>query len=135
MTDEDAESLYSSARSIAPDLATLPLTKRQRAIQELVASEQAYASDMSAITDVYLPLARGIQPSSKAFAGDFSNRVLSEEDCFIIFINSGALRDLAAAFVGVLDDASGRECGLAEDDTIGAAFLDMVSRSWDARQA
>lgn len=41
-----------------------PMTKRQHALHEILASERAYASDLALIREVYMPLAAGKTPFS-----------------------------------------------------------------------
>jgi hypothetical protein len=124
---DDADSIYEEALVEMPISAVTMPSKRQRAIQELVQTEALYAGDLTALTTVYIPLARGLTPHDLTSLLDFSKRVLDEEDIFTIFLNIQQLSDLAASFVALLDHAAGSDYGLHEDDTLGAAFLEMVS--------
>ncbi len=59
-TDEEHNSSASSSPSLPQSQPPLqPMTKRHHALQELLSSERAYASDLALICDVHIPLALG----------------------------------------------------------------------------
>ena len=61
LTDRTDEEHPSSSSPFLPQSQppTQPMTKRHHALQELLSSERAYASDLALICDVHIPLALG----------------------------------------------------------------------------
>ncbi|KAJ7198500.1 hypothetical protein GGX14DRAFT_700031 [Mycena pura] len=86
------------------------LSKRQHALLELLSSERAYASDLTLILEVHIPLAEG---------------PMTAEDIKIIFGNIAEIADLSDAFCEALEKTMGSALDDADatDDQIGALFL------------
>ncbi|KAF8911579.1 hypothetical protein CPB84DRAFT_1762280 [Gymnopilus junonius] len=131
---------------------TMVFTKRQHALQELLSSEKAYATDLALIRDVHIPLALGqtaplsnlpVTPPnssgsssrtvSTASSSDSSTASLgppmTSEDIKIIFGNIAELAELADQFTEELAYAIGSaavEGGLQDDDYVGAIFTEKA---------
>ncbi|KAJ7270166.1 hypothetical protein B0H12DRAFT_1320345 [Mycena haematopus] len=86
------------------------LSKRQHALHELMSSERAYASDLTLILEVHVPLAQG---------------PMTPEDIKIIFGNIGELAELSDVFCEALQRTIGSalEDPDATDDHIGELFM------------
>ncbi|KAF7289243.1 DH domain-containing protein [Mycena indigotica] len=99
--------------TVLQSTATTPeptLSKRQHALHELLSSERAYASDLTLILEVHIPLAQG---------------PMTPDDIKIIFGNIGELAELSDAFCEALERTMGSalEKADATDDRIGELFL------------
>ncbi|KAJ7821551.1 hypothetical protein B0H14DRAFT_3471455 [Mycena olivaceomarginata] len=86
------------------------LSKRQHALHELMSSERAYASDLTLILEVHIPLADG---------------PMTADDVKIVFGNIGELAELSDVFCEALERTIGSalEDPDATDDHIGELFL------------
>ncbi|KAK7033818.1 DH domain-containing protein [Favolaschia claudopus] len=86
------------------------LSKRQHALHELLSSERAYASDLTLILEVHIPLAQG---------------PMTADDIRIVFGNIGELAELADVFCEALERTIGSALDDpdATDDKIGELFL------------
>jgi hypothetical protein len=143
-TEADEErSSSSSSLSQSPQAQQQAMTKRHHALQELLSSERAYASDLALICDVHIPLALGhdgvLSKSSRdssasssrtqSTASDISQMghggpPMVPEDIKIIFSNVQEL----ALFSESLTDKMEKAMGSGEDDDhIGALFLSMTT--------
>ncbi|KAJ6590157.1 hypothetical protein DFH09DRAFT_1027398 [Mycena vulgaris] len=97
-----------------PPPATEPvLSKRQHALLELLSSERAYASDLTLILEVHIPLAQG---------------PMTSEDIKIIFGNIAELAELSDAFCEALERTMGSALDSADatDDRVGELFMRFV---------
>lgn len=56
--------------------------------------------------------------------------LMSEQELHVVFANLEEIAGLAETFAGILDDARGSGKADAEDDRIGAVFLEMVRLSY-----
>ncbi|KAJ7782089.1 hypothetical protein B0H14DRAFT_3585661 [Mycena olivaceomarginata] len=86
------------------------LSKRQHALHELMSSERPYASDLTLILEVHIPLADG---------------PMTADDVKIVFGNIGELAELSDVFCEALERTIGSalEDPDATDDHIGELFL------------
>ncbi|KAJ7817247.1 Dbl homology domain-containing protein [Mycena olivaceomarginata] len=86
------------------------LSKRQHALHELMSSERAYASDLTLILEVHIPLTDG---------------PMTADDVKIVFGNIGELAELSDVFCEALERTIGSalEDPDATDDHIGELFL------------
>ncbi|KAF8161718.1 hypothetical protein K438DRAFT_2070497 [Mycena galopus ATCC 62051] len=86
------------------------LSKRQHALHELMSSERAYASDLTLILEVHIPLAQG---------------PMTAEDIKLIFGNIAELAELSDVFCEALERTIGSALDDpdATDDHIGELFL------------
>ncbi|KAF8627627.1 hypothetical protein AX15_004324 [Amanita polypyramis BW_CC] len=144
-TEADEERSSSSSSSIGQPQPQPSMSKRQHALQELLSSERAYASDLVLICDLHIPLALGHEGGLHAptltppNSSDSSSRTLSTasdtsystngppmtlEDTKIIFNN---IEDLAV-FSESLCDKLEKAVGSGEnDDRVGTLFLGMIA--------
>ncbi|PFH52197.1 hypothetical protein AMATHDRAFT_57560 [Amanita thiersii Skay4041] len=133
----------SSSSSSLSQQQTTPMTKRQHALQELLTSERAYASDLALICEVHIPLALGhpttvhtppITPPHSSASSSRTMSIASDpstlgppmsiDDTRIIFNNVAELAMFSESFCEKLE----RAIGAAEnEDCIGKLFLGMVS--------
>ncbi|PCH35656.1 hypothetical protein WOLCODRAFT_133926 [Wolfiporia cocos MD-104 SS10] len=152
---EDAASYASGSGSgSAPSPLLQPSTgvsKRTHALQELLSTERAYASDLALIRDIHIPLALGqtveihpapatppassgsslrTQSSSDSSSGHAScppGPAMSREDVRIIFNNVGELAAFADAFTEQIEEALGSVLeGGSGEDHVGALFLEKI---------
>ncbi|KAF9053771.1 Dbl homology domain-containing protein [Hymenopellis radicata] len=108
-------------RSTTPEVSsTPPPSKRNHAIQELLASEKAYASDLALVRQVHIPLALGqpIQLASTLLTSTVE-APMTAEDCKIIFSNIVQVSQFADKFCEALQAA-------IDSDTVGALFLESI---------
>ncbi|KAH6914078.1 hypothetical protein BKA70DRAFT_1396886 [Coprinopsis sp. MPI-PUGE-AT-0042] len=145
-----SESSLSTTSESVPTTSHRSMSKREYALQELLSSERAYASDLSLIQQVYIPLAQGqafplsnaplSPPNSSASssrtmstASDSSTASLgppmTPEDTKIIFSNVVELLTLSEALCQVLEGALGSllEGGTGQD-YVGEVFFDFIPR-------
>ncbi|KAF8633352.1 hypothetical protein AX17_004524 [Amanita inopinata Kibby_2008] len=142
-TDADEERSSSSSSSLGQSHSP-PMTKRRHALQELLASERAYAADLALLCEVHIPLALGhagainTPPITPPTSSASSSRTLSTasdtsssasgppmtlDDTRIIFGNVTEL----AIFSESLCDKIEKAIGSSEnDDRIGALFLGLI---------
>ncbi|KAF9443991.1 hypothetical protein P691DRAFT_763777 [Macrolepiota fuliginosa MF-IS2] len=128
---------------------SLPLTKRQHALHELLSSERAYASDLALIREVHIPLALGHTvplpnlPITPPNSSGSSSRTLSTasdssltslgppmtpEDVKLVFGNISEIAVFSDLFCQALEEALGALLdGGKGDDHVGALFLSIVS--------
>ncbi|KAI4524609.1 hypothetical protein K525DRAFT_193607 [Schizophyllum commune Loenen D] len=109
----------------SPPSAQAP-TKRAHALQELILSERAYASDLTLINQIYVPLARGeaialpTPPASRASTSS-DNSVdglpMSPEDVDIIFGNVAELAGIAQRLAQCLEQG---------EEDVGTLFLQVA---------
>ncbi|KAH9922107.1 uncharacterized protein B0H18DRAFT_910622 [Fomitopsis serialis] len=128
------------------------VTKRVRALEELLSSERAYASDLAIIRDIHIPLASG-QPapfpaapatppssgssvrtqstSSDSLPGassSTSSPPMTRDDIRIIFNNVAELAVFSDSFTEQIEEALGSVLeGGSGEDHVGALFLETIS--------
>ncbi|KIK51963.1 hypothetical protein GYMLUDRAFT_50250 [Collybiopsis luxurians FD-317 M1] len=141
---EDTASSFSSISISQQSTVTFCLAKRD-ALNKLLSSERAYASDLALVKDVYIPLALGhpgsdtnasqsstASTSVLSFASDSSIESLvspmSAEDVKIIFSNIAELALFSHTFCDNLQTAFGTtlDGGSGFDDSVGALFERMM---------
>ncbi|BGP55968.1 hypothetical protein JCM8202v2_003575 [Rhodotorula sphaerocarpa] len=142
-----------------PPSPTRSAAKRQRVIRELLDTEQSHAVDLAVVRDIYLARARGAhlsqiadhamgsglglhrstddrrkRSSLSSAPPDFrlGQALMSDADIETIFLNLEEVAALAQDFAAALTEASGSGQPDAQDDTIGAVFLDMLHRIQEA---
>ncbi|KAK7052828.1 hypothetical protein VNI00_004147 [Paramarasmius palmivorus] len=147
LMDDEATSSNSSLNGHSAQ--TIPLTKRQHALLELLSSERAYASDLALVRMVYIPLALGqpvpvnvLAPMTPPGSSGSSSRTMSTasdsstsslgapmsaEDARIIFNNIEDLANFSDTFCDRLEEALGSilEGGVGED-RVGELFLQTI---------
>ncbi|KIL68714.1 hypothetical protein M378DRAFT_60270, partial [Amanita muscaria Koide BX008] len=144
-TEADEERFSSSsASSLGQPQSSQPMTKRQHALQELLSSERAYASDLALICEVHIPLALGTcaiptpqtssqdssasSPRSQSTASDISHipcgPPMSMEDTKIIFNNVQELALFSESLCDKLEKAIGAG---DDDDHVGGLFLSIIN--------
>ncbi|PBK99840.1 Dbl homology domain-containing protein [Armillaria gallica] len=98
-----------------------PTTKRQHALQELLASERAYASDLVLVREVHMPLARGqdIDLVSSSSSSAMDSPPMTPEDARIVFSNIADLAVFANDFCDALQIA-------LDEDNVGDLFLKII---------
>ncbi|KAK0503325.1 Dbl homology domain-containing protein [Armillaria luteobubalina] len=96
------------------------LTKRQHALQELLASEKSYGSDLALVRQVHIPLALGqpIHVAGQTLTSEVA-APMATDDVKLIFGNIVELADFASGFHGALQAA-------LEADAVGALFVRSV---------
>ncbi|TCD69582.1 hypothetical protein EIP91_007004 [Steccherinum ochraceum] len=128
-----------------------PISKRVHALQELLSSERAYASDLILIRDIHIPLALGqptafqatslpltpphssgssartVSTASDSSGGSILGSAMTKEDTRIIFNNVAELASFSDTFSTRIEEALGDvlEDGEGEDH-IGKLFLAII---------
>ncbi|TFY58626.1 hypothetical protein EVJ58_g6306 [Rhodofomes roseus] len=131
---------------------SIAVSKRVRALEELLSSERAYASDLALIRDIHIPLASG-QPapfpaapatppssgssvrtqstssdSSAGVSSSSSSPPMTRDDIRIIFNNVAELAVFSDSFTEQIEEALGSVLeGGSGVDHVGALFLDTIS--------
>ncbi|KZT01488.1 uncharacterized protein LAESUDRAFT_663896 [Laetiporus sulphureus 93-53] len=152
--DEDQEPQREDQSQTASSLlsTSTSVSKRTHALQELLSSERAYASDLALIRDIHIPLALGQPPpfnaapptpppsgpsscteslrsdaSSISSCGSINGPAMTPEDARIIFNNVAELAAFADTFTEKIEEALGSvlELGTGEDH-VGALFLENI---------
>ncbi|KAH8103427.1 hypothetical protein BXZ70DRAFT_999023 [Cristinia sonorae] len=151
--DVDGQSITLRPHSRPPSIldSPTPVSKRIHALQELLSSERAYASDLILIRDIHIPLALGqptafqaaslpltpphssgssartVSTASDSSSGSFLGSAMSKEDSKIIFNNVGELAEFSDRFSTQLEEALGSvlEGGVGEDH-VGKLFLELI---------
>ncbi|KAF8262290.1 hypothetical protein EI94DRAFT_1743910 [Lactarius quietus] len=118
--------------------------KRNHALNELIESERAYASDLALIRDIHLPIALGqefpipatqssvsstrtLSTVSGSSSSTLLGRPMTREDVRIIFGNISDLAKFANDFFARLEIALGGALPDGEgEDTVGALFIEMI---------
>ncbi|KAK0188547.1 Dbl homology domain-containing protein [Armillaria mellea] len=98
-----------------------PTTKRQHALQELLTSERAYASDLVLVREVHMPLARGqdIELASSSSSSAMDSPPMTPEDARVVFGNIADLAVFANDFCDALQIA-------LDEDNVGDLFLKTI---------
>lgn len=152
-------SVPASGSSLGPGSFLQPrptVSKRVHALEELLSTERAYASDLALIRDVHIPLASGLPapflaapptpppsgPSSRtqSTSSDAPSHVLdsassicgseppmTREDIRIIFNNVADIAAFSDRFTEQIEEALGSILeGGSGEDRIGALFIEMI---------
>ncbi|KAK0483690.1 Dbl homology domain-containing protein [Armillaria novae-zelandiae] len=99
------------------------VTKRQHALQELLASEKSYGSDLALVRQVHIPLALGASVPIHVAGQTLTSEVdapMTSDDVRLIFGNIADLADFASRFQDALQAA-------LDADTVGALFVRSVA--------
>ncbi|KZT72348.1 hypothetical protein DAEQUDRAFT_31980 [Daedalea quercina L-15889] len=151
-TPEPNDSSFGSDSGLSSLLKpTATVTKRVRALEELLSSERAYASDLAIIRDIHIPLASG-QPapfppapatppssgssvrtqstssdSSVGASSSASSAPMTRDDIRIIFNNVADLAVFSDSFTEQIEEALGSVLeGGSGEDRVGALFLETI---------